>query len=200
MDERVKILKDVVRHPSDAFEEIGEGGEKYLPGALAILIFIFLLPYLFLPGFFPLRFTMGSLIVPLYIVLIYFIGGVLGGEAGFRGLVSALGYAYIPSIFTSVVFGISARANMGTIKEVMALKNLPKEQVAEKAVPLLKELVTPTNISLGVAALVLGVWGFVLTVYACRETHKFSTRKALGTIILTMVAVSVITNFFGFLV
>ncbi|KXA88913.1 hypothetical protein AKJ62_04165, partial [candidate division MSBL1 archaeon SCGC-AAA259D14] len=197
---RVKILKDVVRHPSDAFRKIGENGRKYLPGALTIFVFTFLFSYFLFPILFLFRgILMGGFTILLYIVLIYLIGKVLGGEAEFAGLVSAMGYAYIPSVFMSFLFRIGLRINIETIREVFALQDLPREQIAERAIPLLKDLITPFNVFLAIAALLLGIWGLILTVLACRETHRFETGKAIGTIILTMFAAGAVTSLLGFL-
>ncbi len=195
MDRKVEILKDVVRHPSDAFREIGENGEKYLPAALTVFFSAFLVSYFFTPVLFPLEsFLMGAFDLFLYVILMYLFGMAMGGEAELIGLLSALGYAYFPSIILSFVFRIGVKVNIETIRDLRALAGLPREQIADKALPLLKELINPLNISLGIAALLLGIWSLVLVFFACRESHKFGTGKAILTIVFTILVAGVITS------
>jgi hypothetical protein len=81
-----------------------------------------------------------------------------------------------------------------TTNQIIALRNLPPEEIATQVVPLFKELFTPMNISLGAIALLIGIWGIILIILACREAHKFSTIRAVGTLIITAFIGGIIIN------
>ena len=134
-----------------------------------------------------------------FIVSFYCIGRSLKGKAGFTGLFSALGYSYFPSIFSSIILGIVDR-QFGTLNKITALRDLPQEEIATKVIPLFKELFTPVNIFLGAIALLVGVWEIILIILACREAHKFSTIRAVGTLIITVFIAGIIVNLINRLV
>ncbi len=196
MDKRITILKDVIRHPVTAFREIDKNGREYLTGAVFLFLTVPFLSWVFLPEFFTVSGAIAGLVnVMVCIVLTYYIGRFLKGKAEFTGLFSALGYSHLPSVFSSIIFGIGGRLNIGTIRQIIDLFHLLQEQVAtEEAaeqfatqmLPLLKELFTPINISLGAIAFLIGTWGIILTILACREAHKFSTKRAVGTFVIAM--------------
>ncbi len=196
MDKRITILKDVIRHPVTAFREIDKNGREYLTGAVFLLLTVPFLSWVFLPEFFTVSGAIAGLVnVMVCIVLTYYIGRFLKGKAEFTGLFSALGYSHLPSVFSSIIFGIGGRLNMGTIRQIIDLFQDFQEQVATEEVaeqvatqmlPLFKELFTPINISLGVIAFLIGIWGVILTILACREAHKFSTKRAVGTFVIAM--------------
>jgi len=193
MDRRITILKDVIRHPITAFREIDKNGRDYLTGAVFLLLTVPFLSWVFLPEFFTVSEAIAGLVnVMVCIVLTYYIGRFLKGKAEFTGLFSALGYSHLPSVFSSIIFGIGGRLNIGTIRQIIDLSQEQvateevAEQVATQMIPLLKELFTPINISLGVIAFLIGIWGVILTILACREAHKFSTKRAVGTFVIAM--------------
>lgn len=190
MDKRIAVLKDVVRHPVKAFREIDKNSREYLTGALIIFILTASIFHLLSPQLFSLnRFFTGSFSLVLFIILIYYVGKFLKGTAEFSGLFSALGYSYIPYVFSSVIFGIIGRLNTQTLSQIITQEQAPRETIA-----LFKELFTPMNISLGFLGLVAGIWGLILAILACRESHKFSTGRAAGTIIITGFVIAIILN------
>ena len=195
MDKQITILKEVVRHPVKAFREIDRNGREYLIGAISIFLISSFLSWIFLPKFY----TIGESIVGLvnmivFIVSIYYIGRFLKGKAGFTGLFSALGYSSLPAIFSSIILGIVSRLSIETTNQIIALRNLPPEEIATQVIPLFKDLFTPMNISLGAIALLIGIWGIILIILACREAHKFSTIRAVGTLIITAFIGGIIIN------
>ena len=195
MDKRITILKEVIRHPVKAFKEIDKNGREYLIGAIFILLISPFLSWIFSPEFFTIsRSIVGLVNMMVIIVSIYYIGRFLKGKAGFTGLFSALGYSYLPAIFSSIILGILGRLSIETINQITALRNLPQEQIATQVIPLFKDLFTPMNIFLGAIALLIGIWGIILIILACREAHKFSTERAVGTLIITVFIAGIIVN------
>ena len=201
MDKRITILKEVVRHPVKAFREIDKNGREYLMGAIFILLISPFLSWIFSPEFFTIsRSIVGLVYMMVFIVSFYCIGRSLKGKAEFTGLFSALGYSYFPSIFSSIIFGIVVRQSIETLNKITALRDLPQEEIATKVIPLFKELFTPVNIFLGAIALLVGVWEIILIILACREAHKFSTIRAVGTLIITVFIAGIIVNLINHLV
>jgi len=195
MDKRITILKEVVRHPVKAFREIDENGREYSIGAIFILLISPFLSWIFSPEFFTIsRSIVGLVNMIVIIVSIYYIGRFLKGKAGFTGLFSALGYSYLPAIFSSIILGVLGRLSIETLNKITALRDLPPEEIATQVIPLFKELFTPMNVSLGAIALLIGIWGVILIILACREAHKFSTERAVGTLIITVFIAGIIIN------
>jgi len=195
MDKRITILKEVIRHPVKAFREIDKNGKEYSIGAIFILLISPFLSWIFSPKFFTIsRSIVGLVNMMVFIVSIYYIGRFLKGKAGFTGLFSALGYSYLPAIFSSIILGILGRLSIETINQITALRNLPPEQIATQVIPLFKDLFTPINIFLGAIAMLIGIWGIILIILACREVHKFSTERAIGTLIITVFIAGIIIN------
>ena len=195
MDKRITILKEVVRHPVKAFREIDKNGRGYLIGAIFILLISPFLSWIFSPEFFTIsRSIVGLVNMIVIIVSIYYIGRFLKGKAGFAGLFSALGYSYFPSVFSSIILGIIVKQSIETLNKITALRNLPPEEIATQVIPLFKDLFTPMNIFLGAIALLIGIWGVILIILACREAHKFSTERAVGTLIITVFIAGIIVN------
>ena len=195
MDKRITILKEVVRHPVKAFREIDKNGREYLIGAIFIFLISPFLSQIFLPEFFTISGSIVGLVyMMVFIVSIYYIGRFLKGKAGFTGLFSELGYSYFPSVFSSIIFGIIVKQSIGTINQITALRNLPQEEIATKVIPLFKDLFTPVNTFLGAIALLIEIWEIILIILACREAHKFSTERAVGTLIITAFIAGIIVN------
>ena len=206
---QIDILKAVVRTPSAAFRKISKssrkrGKNRYLGGAVSVLLLASLVPWVILPEFFPFvgGVVAGIRNVVVYIIFIYCVGNLAGGRGKFPGMFSAIGYSYLPAIFSSAAIGVAARLSAGTIRQIIDIHpDLPQEQIAMEVAPLVEELLAdPTFVSLIMLGLLIGAWRFVLTILACREAHKFSTARAVGTIIiaalLTGIVVNIITGLF----
>ncbi len=160
MDKRVAIVKDVVIHPVRAFREISENSKYFLPGAIVLFFFS---GVFFAEGALEGAMSMGSDIF--FISILYIIGRALKGKASFRGIFSALQYAYIPALIAIAMFSLTPGIDV--------------ENISENISQLL-------GVVIGIA-IPLILWGLILVILAVREAHGFGTGKAIGTIIISLI-------------
>ncbi len=160
LDKRVAIVKDVVIHPVRAFREISENSKYFLPGAIVLFFFS---AVFFAEGAIEGAVSMGSDIF--FISILYIIGRALKGKASFRGIFSALQYAYIPALIAIAMFSLTPGIDV--------------ENISENISQLLGAVI-------GIA-IPLILWGLILAILAVREAHGFGTGKAIGTIIISLI-------------
>jgi len=160
LDKRVAIIKDVVIHPVSAFREISENSKYFLPGAIVLFFFS---AVVFAEGVFEGATSMGFDIF--FIFILYGIGRALKGKASFRGIFSALQYAYIPGLIAIAMFSLTPGIDV--------------ENISENISPLLGAVFA--------IAIPLILWGLILAILAVREAHGFGTGKAIGTIIISLI-------------
>jgi len=176
----------VIKNPAKAFDEISEEGKAFLIRALIIIV----LPKV-ISGFLhaDLSHFKG---IPLSIIdwlasvmLLYFLGRVLKGDANFMGLLSAIGYARLPLIFLPPL-GYLAITSIP--EEVVAMiQNTPREQISqEQAMHIIAQILTPATVAIVLVMLVLMLWSFALSILAVRESNKFSTWRAFCSIVVVM--------------
>ncbi|RUM34879.1 MAG: hypothetical protein DSY33_01005 [Archaeoglobus sp.] len=117
------------------------------------------------------------------VVLLYFIGKALKGNAKFIGLLSAIGYARFPLIFLPILGYLSLASIPEGIKAL--LKNTKGQISHEQAMYIMTYIFTPA-IALGLIALALMLWSLALSVIAVRESNRFSTWRAFCSVIVVM--------------
>lgn len=184
MKEQVYILKDVVRYPVKAFKRISEKGRDFLLGAVVIVV-LSVTGHLLLG-----EFRMPLVIVewPILVACLYAIGKLLKGKARFVGLLSAIGYAHLPGVFSPMVMAVGSKLVPGElIAQIEAAQG-------EEAMALLKQLFTPAFTAVLLVIVVMGIWSFALYILALRESHGFSTWRAFVTLMIGGALLLVITS------
>ena len=162
---------NVIKFSSDGkvlleFGSSGSGdGQFYFPGATVLFFFS---AVVFAEGAFEGATSMGSDIF--FISILYIIGRALKGKASFRGIFSALQYAYIPALIAIAMISLTPEIDVKNISENIS--------------PLLGAVI-------GIA-IPLILWGLILAILAVREAHGFGTGKAIGTIIISLIITIII--------
>jgi len=176
----------VVIHPVHAFREISENSKYFLPGAIVLFFFS---AVNFVQGAYEGAMYMISNIF--FISILYIIGRALKGKASFRGIFSALQYAYIPALIATTMYYLIPIAIFSLTTEIDV------ENILEK--------LSQLQVALFGIAIPFILWGLILAVLAVREAHGFGTGKAIGLIIISLIitiiifAVVYIAGFFPFL-
>ena len=168
MDKRVAIIKDVIFHPVLAFREIDSNSKFYLSGAIII--------FLANAGFFSegVLEGLGSMAGEIaFIGLAFYIGRFLKGKGNFSGFFSVLQYAGIPALVGSAI-----------------LLFIPDNELENLFVTQSEN--TPLMVSLIGIAMITFLWSFILSILAIRESHKFSTGRSIGTIIISVIIAMII--------
>ena len=186
MIRELSILKYEIKNPRKAFDEISKEGKAFLIGALVIIA----LPKV-ISGFLHTDFShlkgipVSTAEWIISVILLYFIGRSLKGEANFTGLLSSVGYARFPLIFLPVL-GYLALTSIP--EDVVAIiQNTPREQISqEQAMYIVTHILTPVTVTLSLIMLVLLLWNFALSVIAVRESNKFSTWRAFCSAVVVM--------------
>jgi len=168
IDKRIAIIKDVIIHPVLAFREIDGNSKFYVSGAIAI--------FLANAGFFSEGFFegIGSMAGEIAVIgLAFYIGRFLKGKANFKGFFSVLQYAGIPALVGSAIFWF-----------------MPENELENLFAPQSEN--NPLMISLFGIAMITFLWSLVLSILAVRESHKFSTGRSIGTIIISVIIIIII--------
>jgi len=167
-DKRITIIKDVIFHPVLAFREIDGNSNFYLAGAIAIFLAN---AGFFSEGFFEGLGSMAGEIA--FIGLALYIGRFLKGKANFRGFFSVFQYAGIPALVGSAILWVIPENELENLFAFQSENN-------------------PIMISLLGIAIITILWSLILTILAIRESHKFSTGRSIGTIIISFIIVMII--------
>lgn len=171
MEEQVYVLKDVARYPAKAFRRVSEKGRDFLPGAAIIVVLSVLL------GGFRAS-LVGVIRWPVLVVCLYAVGKLLKGKAEFVGLLSAIGYAQLPGVFSSIAGAVGSEL----VPE--GLRTQLESASGEEAMALLKQLFTPAFASVLLVIVAMGIWTFALYILATRESHGFNTWRAFATVVI----------------
>jgi len=181
----LSILKDLIKNPVRAFNEISQEGRDFLIGALLIVILPNIVSALLYVDYSHLKGVIGNIAEWLIsVVLLYFIGKALKGNAKFIGLLSAIGYARFPLIFLPILGYLFLASIPEGIKAL--LKNTKGQISHEQAMYIMTHIFTPVTIALGLIALALTLWSLALSVIAVRESNRFSTWRAFCSVIIVM--------------
>jgi hypothetical protein len=98
-------------------------------------------------------------------------GALLGGTAESVEVRAAIAWGEIPQIVASVIT-ILALLTGATSAPVMSANGIPK--------------MSPQLVELGTVHVVLGLWGFVITLQCLAEVHRFSAWRALLSILIPL--------------
>ncbi len=194
MKGQVYILKDVIQNPKKAFKTISKNGGAFLLGAIIIVVLPAIIKALFTVV------TYGPITVEpsetsivknllkdvmrwlILVACLHTVGNIIKGTiisniikgeqiTDSIGLLSAIGYAKFPLIF-SWLFG-------GYISSF-----IPEEVEKQLAESPSLIFTTPACIAVLLVTFAFVVWIFVLYTLATRESHEFSTWKAFCTTII----------------
>jgi hypothetical protein len=180
----LSVLKDLIKNPVRAFNEISQEGRDFLIGALLIVVLPNIVSALLYVDYSHLKGVIGNIAEWLIsVVLLYFIGKALKGNAKFISLLSAIGYARFPLIFLPVLGYLFLASIPEGIKAL--LKNTKGQISHEQAMHIMTHIFTPA-IALGLIALALTLWSLALSVIAVRESNRFSTWRAFCSVIIVM--------------
>lgn len=107
--------------------------------------------------------------------LLYWLGSLLGGTGTYEDVRLSLAYAYIPTIFSLLIwipsFILFGKDNFTSLT--------PKLDSSTG--------LTITYYVFGIIELIIGIWGIVIYLKCLGEAHKFSAWKALLTVILPII-------------
>jgi len=182
----LSILKDLIKNPTRAFDEISEDGKTFLIWSFLIVALPKIISVCLHSNLSYLKGVPMSIVDWLIITtLLYFIGKALKGKANFVGLLSAIGYAQFPLIFLPVLGYLFLRSIPEDV--VAIVRDTPKEQISqEQAVYIVTHILTPVTVTLSLIMLALMLWSFTLGVIAVRESNRFSTWRAFCSVVVVM--------------
>ncbi len=121
-------------------------------------------------------------------VLLYIMSKALRGHTSFVGLLSAIGYARFPLIFSPILGYLILKP----IPKVL-IENTKGQLSHETVMHIISRLLTPTIIiTLGLAILALTLWSLALCVIAVRESNKFSTCKSFCSVVVALLIATLI--------
>ncbi|MFJ7935867.1 Yip1 family protein [Sporosarcina sp. NPDC096371] len=110
-----------------------------------------------------------------------FVGTWFGGEGRFAELKMAFAIAYIPVILGGLFW----------IPDLLILgEHLFNDEISISGLTLIWQLLS------GLIGIVIGVWGFIITVLAVAEAHKFSGWRGFWTVVIPSVLIVIILSIF----
>jgi len=177
IDKRISIIKGVLRHPKQALQEIDSAGNYYFGGAIALLIFWSIVEGVMgyqVIGSIDLSYGIKDALYTfsltfLFIILTYYIGRRLKGIAKFRNIFSTIMYSSIPGdIGFSILY-----------PPIYLMQNQDGTALAYALLALL-----------GIGLLVtlpFVIWGIILNIFACSESHKFSKKRSFAVMIISLI-------------
>lgn len=203
MRRQIGIVRDVIFHPTSAFQEIVSVEGKFFKVGLVLLGFsiIFEAARENIYGF-------GSLLeaaisTPVLeiasIYFVYYIGRKLDGKGNIYGIVSVFGYASIPQIIGfAVVPLVLVLGSLADVTDVVDVNNLTVDDLLH--VPS-ENYFSGFNQFLWLTTLpyIFLIWAFALGVIAIKEAHRFTYAKSVITIIIAIIISYVISAALGFL-
>ncbi|MGI0021496.1 MAG: Yip1 family protein [Nitrososphaeraceae archaeon] len=191
VDKRIVIIKDVITSPTKAFREIDANARYYFRGAIIILaIYGIISSFFYSSTLYEQLFKVQSQITGqssqiqvlyilvydfFYVVLVYYMGRRLKGSGNFLGIFSTLQYAGIPMLVGHGLFSLVLYNTRFSVEPSMA-------GVISAIFPY------------GVIMLPLGIWSFILSIFACRESHKVSGKRSIGILILSAVVLGIVAG------
>ena len=191
VDKRIAIIKDVITSPTKAFREIDTNASYYFRGAIIILAIEGIISSFFYSStlyeqlFKVQSQTTGqsSQIQVLYIlvydffyvVLVYYMGRRLKGSGNFLGIFSTLQYAGIPVLVGHGLFSLVLYNTRFSVEPSMA-------GVISAIFPYIAIM------------LPLVIWSFILSIFACRESHKVSGKRSIGILILSAIVLGIVSG------
>ena len=190
------ILKDLIKNPTKAFDEISENGKDFLIWSVLIVILPKIISACLHSDVHYLKGVITGVAEWLIIViLLYIVGRLLKGKANFFGLLSAIGYAQFPLIFLPVIVHLIL---LSIPKDVIAvIQNTSGELSKEQRLFVITRILTPTTVTLSLTTLVLMLWSFALSVIAVRECCRFSTWRAFCSVVfVTLVDMLAVARLF----
>jgi hypothetical protein len=192
----LSILKDLIKNPTKAFDEISENGKDFLIWSVLIVILPKIISACLHSNVHYLKGVITGVAEWLIIViLLYIVGRLLKGKANFFGLLSAIGYAQFPLIFLPVIVHLIL---LSIPKDVIAvIQNTSGELSKEQRLFVITRILTPTTVTLSLTTLVLMLWSFALSVIAVRECCRFSTWRAFCSVVfVTLVDMLAVARLF----
>jgi len=179
------ILKDLLKNPAKAFDEISENGKDFLIWSVLIVSLPKIISaYLHSNVHYLKGVITGVAEWLIIVILLYIVGRLLKGKANFVGLLSAIGYAQFPLIFLPVIVHLIL---LSIPKDVIAvIQNTSGELSKEQRLFVITHILTPTTVTLSLTTLALMLWSFALSVIAVRECCRFSTWRAFCSVVFVM--------------
>jgi len=210
------IILRVITAPNSAFAEIRDNEDKYFVPSVGLFLFtsalgaLVLLPFVMIPfddayfeGVDDVDLPTGDADVVLFVgnsilsgfvsvVLFYFMGKNIGGNANWKKVFSVIFYTHVPAIPMTIIISILVFLMMGSFASIDSSYFMAPDGNEEKLLSVLGPILIYGGL-IAIVGIVFVVWLFIVSVKAIKVVNGFGTGKAFGLLILVMIISTIVS-------